>query len=89
MLHKLLASRNPDDLRAANRLIRDMVRRVSHIILLSSTSADLSPLSLPPLSPLSPPLSPPSLPPPPPLSPPLSPLSLPPLPPPPPPLSHV
>ncbi|XP_064406419.1 ADP-ribosylation factor-binding protein GGA1-like [Halichondria panicea] len=27
MLQKLLASRNPDDLRAANRLIRDMVRR--------------------------------------------------------------
>lgn len=29
MLQKLLASRNPDDLRAANRLIREMVRRVS------------------------------------------------------------
>lgn len=27
MLQKLLASRNPDDLRAANRLIREMVRR--------------------------------------------------------------
>ncbi len=27
MLQKLLASKNPDDLRAANRLIRDMVRR--------------------------------------------------------------
>jgi ADP-ribosylation factor-binding protein GGA len=29
MLQKLLASKNPDDLRAANRLIREMVRRVS------------------------------------------------------------
>ena len=29
MLRKLLASKNPDDLRAANRLIREMVRRVS------------------------------------------------------------
>ena len=27
MLQKLLASKNPDDLRAANRLIREMVRR--------------------------------------------------------------
>ena len=27
MLQKLLSSRNPDDLRAANRLIREMVRR--------------------------------------------------------------
>ena len=27
MLQKLLSSKNPDDLRAANRLIRDMVRR--------------------------------------------------------------
>ncbi len=27
MLQKLLASKNPEDLRAANRLIRDMVRR--------------------------------------------------------------
>ena len=27
MLQRLLASRNPEDLRAANRLIRDMVRR--------------------------------------------------------------
>ena len=30
MLGKLLKSKNPEDLRAANRLIRDMVRRVSH-----------------------------------------------------------
>lgn len=29
VLRKLLASKNPDDLRAANRLIREMVRRVS------------------------------------------------------------
>ena len=29
MLGKLIKSRNPEDLRAANRLIRDMVRRVS------------------------------------------------------------
>ena len=29
MLQKLLSSKNPDDLRAANRLIREMVRRVS------------------------------------------------------------
>ena len=29
MLGKLVKSRNPEDLRAANRLIRDMVRRVS------------------------------------------------------------
>ena len=29
MLRKLLQSKNPEDLRAANRLIRDMVRRVS------------------------------------------------------------
>ena len=29
ILQKLLSSKNPDDLRAANRLIRDMVRRVS------------------------------------------------------------
>lgn len=27
MLQKLLSSKNPDDLRAANRLIREMVRR--------------------------------------------------------------
>lgn len=27
MLQKLLASKNPEDLRAANRLIREMVRR--------------------------------------------------------------
>ena len=27
MLQKLLSSKNPEDLRAANRLIRDMVRR--------------------------------------------------------------
>ena len=29
MLGKLIKSNNPEDLRAANRLIRDMVRRVS------------------------------------------------------------
>ena len=29
MLGKLIKSQNPEDLRAANRLIRDMVRRVS------------------------------------------------------------
>ena len=29
ILQRLLSSKNPDDLRAANRLIRDMVRRVS------------------------------------------------------------
>ena len=29
VLRKLLASKNPEDLRAANRLIREMVRRVS------------------------------------------------------------
>ena len=31
MLGKLLKSKNAEDLRAANRLIRDMVRRVSII----------------------------------------------------------